>query len=708
MNEVNLSHKAKSWVRIAGAFVGVFLVIGTLVQALSSLTWHLSPRDPKAIAEASQFQGVLSSLVKSPGAGFQSDAPPATKKPALSLPGDREPVGVHRVTEWSPARGKSFSQSPYLDGLVYRGELPPVSDRLPEDPLVIIPPEQNGPYGGTWTRLANGPKDIGILEARLAYDGLVRWGPLANTIVPNLAVRWTVEDSAKTFTFWLRKGVRWSDGHPFTAEDIQFWHEDVLKNTEITPVVPRDFKREGQALSFEKIDNYTIRFRFASPNGLFMQALASGRGYEMVRYAKHFMKNFHPRYTPIDTLMTKALDRGFDLWNKLFNDTFGWRNIGTPRLWPWILKDPPPARPAVLVRNPYYWKVDPEGNQLPYIDRMTFDIYDAETINFKAINGEMGMQARHLSMQNYPLFMENREKGGYRVNHWIDPGMGYNAIGLNQNHHDPFMKKIIQDRRFRIALSHSINRVELSEAGYFGIAQPRQVAPLPTSPYYSEALEKAYVSYDPALSRRMLDEMGLTVMNEKGQRLRPDGEPIVIRLETTSLNSLVLELVSSYFTAVGVQTEIKEEARQLFYERKRGTLHDGGIWGAGNGQSPLVDPRGHVPFSDESIFAVDYARWFRTDGKRGERPPDDIVRCIELYREIERTPDEAQQVRLYKEILEFNRKNLWMIGTVGGMPSIYLVRNDFRNVPDIAMSGWIFRAPGNTAMECYSIDPSVN
>ena len=702
---MTLSRKTGTRLRVLGGLIGVFLVFGTLVEVLGSMTWHLSPRDPKAIEEATAFQSVLSSLVKTEEVGMASVAPLSPAKPAVALVSTRQPVGAHRVAEWPVSKGRAFNQSPMLTELVARGDLPPVSERLPQDPLVIVPPEQNGPYGGTWPRLSNGPKDIGILAARFAYDGLVRWGPMGNTVVPNLAVRWTVEDNAKTFTFWLRKGVRWSDGHPFTAEDIEFWHQDVLSNKDITPVIARDFKRDGKALTFEKLDDYTVRFRFASPNGLFLKALASGRGYEMVRHAKHFMKNYHPRYTSMENLERMTEERGFDLWTKLFNDVWGWRTIETPRLWPWVLKDPPPARPAVLVRNPYYWKVDPEGNQLPYIDRMTFEIYDAETINFKAINGEMGMQGRHLSYQNYPLFMEGRNKGGYRVVHWINPGMGSHAIALNLNHADPVMKKIIHDRRFRIALSHAINRNELSEADYFGLAEPRQVAPLPTSPYYSESFERAYLKYNPVLANQLLDEMGLAAKDKSGHRLRPDGDPIVIRLETTSLDNRVLELVSGYWTAVGVRTEIKEEARQLFYERKKGLLHDGAIWGAGNGQSPLVDPRFHVPFSDESIHAIDYARWFRTDGKRGEKPPPDILRCIELYREIERTPSEARQVELYKEILELNQKNLWVIGTVGGIPQIFLVRNDFRNVPDVAMGGWIFRTPGNTAMECYSIDP---
>lgn len=690
--------------KLLGSFVGVFVIFGFMVQAMGIVTWYLSPRDPDAIAEASRLQGVLGGLVKSPEAGLTAVAP-ESGKPAIATGGTRQPVGTHRLAEWPASKGRAFTQSPILDDRVARGEIPPVSERLPENPLVVVPPEQLGPYGGIWTRLGDGPKDVGIVEARLAYEGLVRWDAMGREVVPNLAVRWAVEDSAKTFTFWLRKGIKWSDGHPFTAEDIKFWYEDVLLNSELTPVIPRDFKRDGEVMGFEKVDDYTVRFTFVSPNGLFMHQMASGRGYEMAARPKHYMQQFHAKYRPKEELITRAQARGFDLWSKLFNDSADWRNTDMPRLWPWVVTEPPPAMPSKLERNPYYWKVDPEGRQLPYIDGMSFDIFDAETINFKAINGEMGMQSRHLMFKNYPLFMEGREKGGYRVLKWQNATMGANVISLNQNHPDPYMKSLIQDRRFRIALSHAINRDELNEADFFGIATPRQAAPNPTSPFYDPEFEKIYTEYDPALASRMLDEMGLTEKTRDGLRLRPDGSPIAIRLETTSLNNRVLELISRYWTAVGIRTEIKEEARQLFYERKKGSLHDGGIWGGANGQFPILDPRFHIPFSDESIQAVDYARWYRTDGLRGETPPPAIREAIELYRRVEKAPTFEEQKRLYSKILDLNKKHLWVIGTIGQIPSIFLVRNDFKNVPDVAMSGWVFRTPGNTAMECYAIDP---
>ena len=681
----------KLWIALLGVFAGFVL----LVQAMGYVAYSLSPRDPAAIQRASEFEAAMGRLVNAPKEGIVPLAP-------VEIP-NRHPkvVGaVHRVGEWSGGR---FGEAPLLAQRVREGHLPAVSERLPENPLVIIPPQQNGPYGGTWTRFATGPRDVGIVEARFAYEGLARWDAMGQNVIPNLAVRWEIADGGRSFTFYLRKGVRWSDGHPFTVDDLLFWYEDVLQNEELTPVVPRDFKRQGRVMGLEKIDDYTVRFTFLEPNGLFLKKLASGRGYEMLRYPAHYMKQFHPRYAGLAKLEAMTENAGFELWKQLFEDMRDWRNPDIPRLWPWIVVAPPPARPAVLERNPYYWKVDPDGNQLPYIDRMTFEIFDAETINLKAINGEMGMQGRHLQFQNYPLFMEGQKKGDYRIVHWINGSAGANILALNLNHRDPVLKKVIEDHRFRKALSHALNREELNEADYFGIGKPRQVCPPPSSPFYDAEYERAYIEYDPDRANDLLDQMGLT-RREDGLRLRPDGAPIKLYIETTSLNNRILELVASYWTAVGVQTEIKEEARQLFYERKKGLLHDVGVWGGADEQIAVLDPRWLIPFSDESVHAVDYARWYRTGKKRGEEPPKDMRRCIELFWQIEKTIDEAEQIRLMKEIIALNRKNLWVIGTVGALPSFYLVKNSFRNVPEVAMTGWAFRTPGNTAVECYAIE----
>ena len=799
----------KRYLSFIAALLGAILGFVVLIVLLARATWSLS------------------------GAGSAA----TDQLDGIAVP-ERHPAGpvrVHSVAEWPAEKGRSFHEAPMLAERVKAGKLPPVAERLPEDPLVVVPPDQNGPYGGTWSRFATGPGDIGVYEARLSYDGFVRWGPMGRKVLPNLASRWTIEDGGCTYTFWLRRGVRWSDGHPFTADDILFWYNDVILNKELTPIVSRDLRRGGEVVKLDKLDAHTIRFRFKEPHGLFLKQLAAGMGYIPIRYPAHYLKQFHAAYRPKEELEAMAREKGFHFWYQVFGDRCDWRNTEMPRLWPWVVKEPPPAQPAVFERNPFYWKVDPDGNQLPYIDQMTFQIFDIETINLKAINGEMGMQSRHLAFNNYPLFMEGRSKGGYRVLHWISSGGGENILAINLNRdaaaarlaerdildwpalcsklaaggkadapsparriwqllpeearalarsaaggtelerkqrtdllaalnavvrdrsfHDaahfaglelsreasellaqpraelwpehvqrlnrllfeaafpdaiapsrpPVLKRIVADRRFRIALSHATNRDELNEIGYFGIGRPRQVCPPPASPYYVPEYESAYIQYDPAKANRLLDEMGLDRRNRDGIRLRPDGEPLTLQIEVPSVfvDFRIFELVASHWTAVGVKTDVKLEARQLFYTRKAALMHDVGVWGSADEMNPILDPRWFLPYSPESIHAINYSRWYTSEGKQGQEPPPDIRRCIDLYRQIQMTPDDAQHVRLFKEIIELNRKNLWVIGTVGQVPAMFLVKDTFRNVPDVAIAGWVFRTPGNTAPECYAID----
>jgi len=662
-----------------GAFAAVVLGFVLLVEAMGYAAWRLSGAGRTRLAD---LDGI----------------PVPERHP-------HGPRAVHSVGEWPVERGRSFQEAPMLAALAREGKLPPAAERLPENPLVITPPEQRGPYGGTWARFATSTADAGVFEARIAYDGLVRWGPMADRILPNLASRWEIADGGRSYTFWLRRGVRWSDGQPFSADDLLFWYNDVVKNPELTPVVSRDLRRGGELVRLDKLDDYTVRFRFREPHGLFLQTMASGLGYAILTYPAHYLKQFHPSYMPKEELETQAKAKGFHFWYQLFGDRHDWRNPDLPCLWAWHCQDAT-SLPIVFERNPYYWKVDPDGRQLPYLDRVTFAVFDTETINLKAINGEAGMQSRHLEFTNYPLFMDNRAKGGYRVLHWINSGGGALQLAPNLNlKTDAVLRGLFADRRFRIALSLAIHRDEINEVCFFGIGKPRQCAPPPASPYYDPDYEKAYTDYDPTRANALLDDIGLAKRDADGVRLRPDGLPLSLFIETTSMtgNVRMLEMAAACWTAVGVKAEVKMTARQLFYTRKAALMHHVGVWWPGDELIPVMDPRWFLPYSPESIQAIGYAHWFNSDGKAGIEPTGDIRRCIDLYRDIQQTPDEAEQRRLFKQILDLNRKNLWVIGTIGEVPVVVLARDNFRNVPEVAVYGWVFRSPGNTAPECYCI-----
>lgn len=619
---------------------------------------------------------------------------------------DRHPAGpgaLHQVAEWPTGAPRTFTQAPQLEGQ----DFPPVDQRLPINPLVVIPPHQEGPYGGTWTRFGTGPGDVGIYGARIAYEGLVRWGPMGREVLPNLATHWEIADAGATYTFHLRRGVRWSDGELYTSADILFWYKHVLQQPDLTPVISSTYLHGGRLFELDVLDDYIIRFRFAAPYGIFLKVLASNLT-SIFHYPAHFAKRYHPEFTPPAELQRLAHEDNFDFWFQVFEDRLDWRNPEAPRLWAWILERPPPARPTVFVRNPYYWKVDPSGRQLPYIDRITFEIANEETINIKAINGEVGMQGRHIRLQNYPLFMTNQEKGGYRVRHWIDGGDGSFALALNLNHKDPVLKGIFHDRRFRLALSKALDREAINEVCFLGMGQPRQMAPPPHSDFYDPAYERAHIDYDPDEARRLLDAMGLTRV-DGGGRLRPDGKPLSIHLETSSVlggAGRMFEMAAADWTAVGVETKVKSMARQLFAQRRESLLCDVTAWSGAGEFIPILDPRWFLPYNVGSFHGLDYVKWFRSQGRRGEKPPPAMVQCIDLFREVERAVEDIEQIRLFRRIIDLNRENLWVIGTVGQLPPIFIVQNSFRNVPEVAVASWPLRTPGATAPECYAIDGS--
>jgi peptide/nickel transport system substrate-binding protein len=614
------------------------------------------------------------------------------------------PYQYATLTEYQKTTGKEiskFNEAPQLAELVKQGKLPPVEKRLPKEPLVIVPLERIGEYGGTWRSTLLGRADASAIWRIVAYEPLIRWSPDFSKILPNIAERWTVTNGGKVFTFYLRQGIKWSDGEPFTADDIMFWYEDIILNKDLTPVVPRWLTSDGKEVEVEKVGNYVIRFKFTQPQGLFLQYLANS---PWCFAPKHYMKQFHPRYVVKEKLDAMIKDAKLDHWYQLFsNMNDSWMNPNRPTINAWKLVTPlGVGTRVVLERNPYYWKIDIVGNQLPYIDKLTFDIVEnQETLTLKALNGEIDMQYRFVGggIKGYPLLMENREKGQYRVIKAYPVSMNEILIFFNLNHKDPVLRKIFNDRRFRIAMSHAINRKEIIDLCYLGQAQPYQAAPLPQSPYYYEKYAKAYIEYDPNKANQLLDEIGLIKRDGEGFRLRPDGKTLAITLEIASLPNPwpdAAELIRKYWQQVGVKVDIKLEDRSLWTIRTSGAEHDVSIWfGDGGVHTALIESWWYLPISNYSRQAPLWGIWYATRGKSGEEPPLEVKKQMQLYDQILVTTDSKKQKDLFRQILDIDAQNLYVIGVCTRPFAPGVVKNNFFNVPDEILEDSV-AAPGQT------------
>ncbi len=596
-----------------------------------------------------------------------------------------------------------YNEAPMLKEKVAAGELPPVEERLPEEPLVVEVVEEIGQYGGTLHMVTPVPNDFDDCDTFNMQSIMLRMSPDLRTVEPNIAKGWEFSEDAKTLTLFLRKGMKWSDGAPFTADDIMFWYEDVTLNDELTPVKPGDCSPGGELMEMEKIDDWTVQMHFAVPYPIATILLAHYRGLPgSFFYPKHYLKQFHPRYVPMEELQEMAAESGFDHWYELFrartkNDSgVPLDNPDLPVVNPYYLKEKTPGYWA-LERNPYYWKVDTEGNQLPYIDGILLTLVeDREMVASKVATGEVDWAAKETALKDYPLYMENAEKGNFRVILWKSTYGADVYFQPNQTYmKDLVLRDIFRDVRFRRALSLGINREEINEAIYFGKAIPRQYAVLPICDYYEEEFAESYAEYNPEEANRLLDEMGLDKRDEAGYRLKPDGERLAWTIEYYPIESPktpVSELVKEYWEAIGVQVSLKEISGELSSMRYQANEVAMGEWhGCGCTNTMfLLWPMWQFPvhLGWEDTWCPLWSRWYITEGEEGEEPPQVIKRLQYLYDEMRVTLDDEERIRMGKEVCRIAAENLWCIGSVGAAPIAVVVRSNLRNVPEEIYYGW--------------------
>jgi len=613
-----------------------------------------------------------------------------------------DPAGGRREGLSRSAKGK---EAPQLAALVKRGSLPPVEERLPANPMAVQPIDRVGRYGGelNMTLLRSEPADY-VLYTTIGYEQLLRWRPGAtdltvNELMPNLAESYTASDDGTTYTFKLRAGVKWSDGEPFTAADILFWYEDVVTNKELTPVWPGEFEAamltKSGPVVVEADDDYTVVFRFPEPHGLFLISMATLRGRAPTQYPAHYLKQFHKKYNP--AVERQAKEQNLNNWMDLFLGKTGLaENPELPVLNAWTLTSAVGDVTGQLVaeRNPYYWKVDPEGSQLPYIDRIVYEpINTPEAGVLKVLAGEVDAVDRSINqLRNKPVFARNREKGGYHFFDTVPQQMNQMIIMVNLTHRDPMMRQVFANKVFRTGLSHAIDRQEIIDVVFQHQGEPWQAAPRPESEFYNERLAKQYTEYDPDLAARHLDSV-LPTKNSDGIRLAPDGRRFSFQVLVSAGEVVLidaLELVIAHWKRVGIDARIQTADFNLFISRVFANQHDACVNVGHGGLGVLLDRMFYMPQGPNSMYALPWDYWLRQpDNPLAEEPPEATKRQIELERQIIATPDTRRQAELMREILDIAAEQFYCIGIALRSGEYGIFHNDLHSTPGKSLAGWL-------------------
>ncbi len=594
-------------------------------------------------------------------------------------------------------------QSPFFDELVTAGKLPPLIERIGPEPVVYQGFKGIGQYGGDWWHLAS---DIDAVRLFMQYfannNTLVRYAPYGDPIRPHLAKRVEHNDDYTVWTVHLRRGVRWSDGHPFTAADIMFWWEHVANDPQ-TGWIPETMRVAGQPGRIEKEDDFTLLYIFPEENPGFLNRQASAAGSLYMAGPAHYLRQFHHRLG--DQELVRAISRETNQSSEnVLRDRNHIMNPERPSLSPWLLRTYRSNGPWTLVRNPYYFAVDPEGNQLPYMDRVVFRQIHQQLHPKTIVEGSVS--AILASGTDYASLMSQREVGGYSVRHWYVGGGGMSILPNRQlpvSDKDPTSaarRDLLRNPAFRRALSVAINRQPIIDAEFEGVGIPSNPGPGPGQVGYDLEHLRTHAEFDPEQANTILDRLGLTRRDNEGFRTLPDGRRLSFRLVGSDAGAALS--VREDWKRVGIRLVVQQKPHRLmlmemlradFLVAGQGT---GGAdnWGALGAGAP-------------------YWNWYYRGGLHGDEEalrlpiqPGPLEKTLmRMGNRASVTPDPEEKEELIKEIMRYAREQVWSIGIVSqatvGNQAQFVVKDGLRGVPDMIFSSFTHGTPNNAAPETW-------
>ncbi len=585
-------------------------------------------------------------------------------------------------------------EAPMLHAMVEDGSLPPLEERLPiASDVMVEEVHEEGQYGGDWRMPWKGIDDKWALSF-ITEEALFRFRTDGEGVEPNVAKGYDVNDDATEYTIYLREGMKWSDGEPFTAADVLFYWDHML--------LPETFGKalydcyysvdpetgERVRAEVEKVDDYTVKITHAFPSPLFLERVAIDNKWFFA--PAHFYETILPEFIGDARAQEVAEEWGFADAGALGKWTgyYYWVWPERPTVRAWVASNDPNSQRFIMERNPYFWKTDPEGNQLPYIDRIVVDKAEGDTALLDAISG--GIDLLGFPFTDFTMLKENESQGDYRVIQWNSSALASTGVMLNQTFDDPHLRPLFRDIRFREALSVAVDREALSEIVTDGLTEPRQAALLPGIPNYRASWETKWIDYDVDRANALLDEIGLPWNSEHTRRSFSDGTPLELVIfysqDGNATRDAESELLKSYYEAVGITTIIRPIDQGLYHEMKYANQIPASLLGGIGTVNVAFRPDNFLPLRVLTEWYGHYGLYNQTEGEEGVEPTGDVAKLLENWSRVVAAKSREEVDEWADRIIDLHEKNVWMIGYTSPLPHLFIVKNDMRNVP----SGLVF------------------
>ena len=598
-----------------------------------------------------------------------------------------------------------YNEAPMLAEKVATGELPPVAKRLPTNPEVVVPIEELGTFGGqSVVAIGNENQLFGDPQAVMGTELILRIDTDFSSIVGGLAESWEFLEGGTVQMLYLREGLKWSDGTEFTADDFLFAWQDLWLNAEFAPDGPPVAWQTGsgadrQPLSMEKVDQHTVKLTFDKPYPLIIlqQAFYAGAQGGLWQPA-HYAKQFHPEYADAEDLADLISKFGQETWVQLMRDrclvdsTIP-AQVGLPGMTAFIRVNDEEDHHS-YERNPYYWKVDTEGNQLPYIDSTLIHIIaDREVSLAKMMAGELTFAGRQAQLKDLKLHNQSRESANLKIKIWESTFPGKTVIVPNLTVKDLKLRDFFQNKEVRHAMSVALDREEINSAVYSGLGEPRQWAAWPYSKYYKEGDETKLSQHDPDLANQLLDAAGYDQKDGDGFRLHPDGSKITwtchLDMEQADVVT-VFELAIQHWGTVGLEAVLSPIHRTLLTELVATNEVSMSGWEGDISDITWVwNSRLNHPSHGNVRWGRAWELWLNgdTSNQFAEEPPDEIKWVDSTWQEMINSLTDAEHVAKARELWDWFYDFLPGFGTVG-IPKLVVMNEKFTNFPDVGVWGF--------------------